>query len=96
MDTGKPRFQLGQVVLTRGVNDLVARNDNFAKFVMECLPRHASGDWGDLGNEDQRANDYALGKYLRIFSAYNHKDKKIWVITEADRSTTMVLFPDEY
>jgi hypothetical protein len=96
MDTGKSRFHLGQVVLTRGVNDLAAENDAFTKFVMESLHRHTTGDWGDLCNEDQRANDYALGKYLRIFSAYNHKDKKIWIITEADRSATTVLFPDEY
>lgn len=89
-------FQLGQVVCTRAVNDALVDNASFAEFVTGCLKRHASGDWGDLGDEDQKENNYALGKYLRLFSAYNYRDKKIWIITESDRSATTILFPNEY
>lgn len=89
-------FVLGHVVCTKGVNDAMADNASFAEFVTGCLKRHASGDWGDLGEQDKRENEYSLGKYLRLFSAYNYHDKKVWVITEADRSATTVLFPDEY
>lgn len=91
------KFPLGQIVMTRGVNDLVATNTEFAKFVTESLRRHASGDWGDLAEEDKRENEYALDKYLRLFSAYEKPPlPKIWIITEADRSVTTILFPEEY
>jgi len=91
------KFPLGQIVMTRGVNDLVAENTEFAKFALESLRRHASGDWGDLGPEDKKENEYALGKHLRLFSAYDkYPLPKIWIITEADRSVTTTLFPEEY
>ena len=91
------RFSLGRVVCTKGVNDVIADDSKFAKFVTESLGRHVSGDWGDLCESDKRENEYALGKYLRLLSSYTYKDnRKIWVITEADRSSTCVLFPKEY
>jgi len=97
METNNPKFNLGRTYLTRGVNDLVAENLEFAKFVMDSLKRHASDDWGDLCEADKRENEYALGKYLRLLSSYTYDDnQKVWVITEADRSVTTILFPDEY
>lgn len=96
------RFKLGQVVMTRGVNDLVADNSEFAEFVMDCIGRHANGDWGDMDPEDKKRNEEALNTGLRLFSAYKddrfpqHGVATIWIITEADRSATTVLFPDEY
>lgn len=92
------KFELGQLVFTRGVNDLVADDAEFAKFVLARLRRHAIGDWGDMCPEDKAENELALKVgYLRIFSAYEAEGlPKIWVITEADRSATTVLFPGEY
>lgn len=91
------KFKMGQIVITRGVNELVATNVEFSKFVTESLGRHSRGDWGDLSEEDKRQNEYALDKYLRLFSAYEKPPlPKIWIITEADRSVTTVLFPEEY
>lgn len=91
------RFPLGQTVMTRGVNDLVAENAVFAKLVTESLVRHATGDWGDLSAEDKEENDLGLKEGLRLLSAYETGSlPKIWIITEADRSVTTVLFPDEY
>ena len=90
-------FPLGQLVFTRGVNDLVADNKEFAVFVLTSLQRHARGDWGDLPEEDKKENEYSLTRYLRILSAYEqHGLPKIWIITEADRSVTTILFPEEY
>lgn len=89
-------FVLGHIFCTRGVNDVLADNASFAEFVTSCLKRHAAGDWGDLDEQDKRENEYAIGKYLRLFSSYNYSDKKTWIITEADRSVTTILFPDEY
>ncbi len=91
------RFPLGQTVMTRGVNDLVAENVAFAKLVTDSLVRHATGDWGDLSAEDKAENDRSLQEGERLLSAYKSEGlPKIWIITEADRSATTVLFPDEY
>ena len=91
------KFCLGRLLMTRGVNDSVAENLEFAKFVMDSLKRHSKGDWGEVGREDHNENARALVEGNRLFSAYKEEDKpKIWIITEADRSATTVLFPDEY
>ena len=91
------RVPLGQLVMTRGVNDRVADDTQFAKLVTESLGRHAKGDWGDLCQEDKQENELSLKKGFRLLSAYERNGlPKIWIITEADRSATTVLFPDEY
>ena len=91
------KFPMGQLVLTRGVYDLSTSNPSFHSFVQESLNRHANGDWGDLYEEDKRENEIALKEGFRILSAYEREGlPKIWIITEADRSATTVLFPDEY
>lgn len=91
------KFHLGQMVMTRGVNDFVAENTAFARFVAESLRRHAQGDWGDLSEADKQENEFSLKADLRLLSAYESAGlPKIWIITEADRSATTVLFPEEY
>ena len=90
------KFSLGKVVWTRHINDCVSESAPFAKYVLECLKRHSNCDWGELSTEDKKENDYSLDKNLRLLSSYQHNDWKIWIISEADRSTTTVLFPDEY
>lgn len=87
-------FELGQLLATPGVLGAVeASGDD----LMSYIARHASGDWGIVDKDDQRANDRALKDGTRLLSAYLLKDgTKIWVITEADRSATTVLLPDEY
>lgn len=92
------KLKLGFMVFTQGVNNRVAEDTNFARFVTRSMKRHANSDWGDLCNEDKELNDQALNEYnLRILSAYEADNlPKIWIITEWDRSVTTVLFPDEY
>lgn len=90
-------FKAGKLLFTRGVNDLIADNTEFTKFVLNSIRRHCSGDWGDLGPSDKAANNLAIGEGTRLFSAYEQSSlPKIWIITEADRSATTVLFPSEY
>jgi len=93
------KFPLGKLVWTRYINDAIADNAPFAEFVMGSLKRHCAGDWGELDVEDKKANDIALQQGGRLFSAYiqhGKKDSKVWIITEADRSVTTILFPGEY
>ena len=90
------KFKLGQIVMTRRVNDLVAEDEGFAKFVWDSLKRHAMGDWGDLSEEDKKENEFSLDKNLRLLSAYETGPRKIWIITESNREVSTILFPEEY
>lgn len=58
--------------------------------------RHLSGDWGDVDAADATANEHALTHGERILSSYAVKGERLWVLTEADRSSTTVLTPGEY
>ena len=85
-----------QLELTIGFNDSVQNDEKFSHFVFSSIRRHLQGDWGDLCKEDWEENELSLREGFRVLSAYNYNDEKIWIITEADRSVTTVLFPSEY
>ena len=84
---------LGKVVATPGALKLLlqAGEDPF-----DYLARHATGDWGNLGAFDRRQNEIALRIGERIFSSYETTAGRCWVITEADRSVTTILLPEDY
>ena len=86
-------FPLGRVVMTRGaLNALVVAGQDPA----ELLDRHRSGDWGDVPPEDAAENRRSLRHGWRIMSSYPVGDGQVWIITEADRSSTCFPLPDEY
>jgi len=93
-------FKLGRIVVTKEVDELMKQSPMFNRFTMVSLARYANGDWGDSSDEDKAANDAAIDSGERIFASYGHekskKHKKIWIITEADRKVTTILFPDQY
>jgi hypothetical protein len=61
------------------------------------LVRHANGDWGEVDEHDRKANEYAVKHGLRVLSVYRLcTGARIWIITEADRSSTTILLPSEY
>jgi hypothetical protein len=87
-------FPLGQTVITPGA--LSAFEDS-KQVPLDYLQRHAGGDWGDLTEEDKSENELSLKSGFRLLSAYRlNSGMKIWVITEADRSVTTILLPEEY
>lgn len=67
-----------------------------AAFLAGCVERHFSGDWGEVCDEDKATNDDALDNGGRVLSAYSLRGSRLWIITEADRTTTTVLTPEEY
>lgn len=89
--TGRVCFPLGQVVITANASQRLISEE-----VLSALRRHASGDWGDLCAEDALMNDDALHHGGRLFSAYGSDEHRFWIITEADRSVTTVLLPQDY
>lgn len=89
---GNAKFSPGMVVATPGVLAAIPQPE-----IQRALARHYSGDWGDVCTDDAQANEQALADGTRILSAYHTSDgTKFWVITEADRSSTCVLLPEEY
>lgn len=90
--TNSRRVKLGTTVITRGANETLIPED-----MLHAVSRHERCDWGDICEEDRRANDEALVEGTRLLSAYRDGNgTRFWVITEADRSATTVLLPDEY
>lgn len=90
----KPLFALGRVVATPGAIELM---DQHGAAPSDLLDRHIRGDYGDVCEEDKAANDEAIEQGERILSSYTIADEsKLWIITEADRSSTCLLLPSEY
>jgi len=86
-------FSLGRTVATRGALQFVEQHgiDHVA-----LIFRHASGDWGDLDKDDVKANQDAVAYGGRIFSSYVFPQGKLYILTEADRSSTCLMCAEEY
>lgn len=83
---------LGNVVITPNALGQLTPAD-----IQLGLQRHQSGDWGDLGEADRKENDNALCNGTRLLSSYRtNSGVTFWIITEADRSATTLLMPDDY
>jgi hypothetical protein len=88
------RFNPGQVVATPSALAAFAAS---GESLLTYLQRHLAGDWGDVSDPDVYENEYSLGHDLRLLSSYKLKSgQRIWIITEADRSSTCILLPEEY
>lgn len=86
------QIRLGRVVAAPGILDAVSREE-----LLAALNRHQHCDWGEVPASDWAANDRALTRRERILSAYYADNQtKFWIITEADRSATTLLLPEEY
>jgi hypothetical protein len=94
LNESKVLFLLGKVYLTIGAREALEESNQTA---IEFLARHQSGDWGDICGDDRRENELSVKERFRILSSYKtSKDVKLWLISEADRSSTTLLLPEEY
>lgn len=89
----KPRFKLGVLVATPAVIELLAAA---GVPVWSLVSRHVSGDYGEVDEHDRQANEDAIATGERILSAYTVAAERVWVLTEADRSSTCVLLASQY
>ena len=87
------RFELGRVVATPAA---LAVLEEAVVEPVELLRRHHAGDWGFVPAEDARENERSVQRGYRIISSYPVGEEKVWIITEADRSSTCLLLPSEY
>ena len=87
-----PKFPMGQILITRNALNRIGLEES-----AKGLARHAVGDWGEIKEFDHRANETALRERHRLLSVYwTAEDVKFYIITEADRSYTTVLLPEDY
>ena len=90
--TTQKRFPLGRIVITSNALDRINPHD-----VAASLRRHAHGDWGDLDVHDVQLNELSLKEGSRLLSVYADREGvKFWIITEADRTLTTILLPEDY
>ncbi len=95
-------FSMGAMYLSSGIHLACSEHDRFHHFIMHCIHRHHSCDWGELDAEDYVSNLQALSCGARLFSAYDVPEdlrsahRRVWIITEHDRSATTILLPGEY
>jgi hypothetical protein len=90
----KPLFDLGQLVATPGA---LAALEKAGQNPMDFFSRHVTGDWGELSEDDRKENQLSLEKGFRLLSSYKtNAGDRVWVITEANRSHTTILLPEEY
>jgi len=93
-NTHRQHFALGQTYITPGAEEALMIAGQTA---LEFLRRHMSGDFGELSEDDLRENYLSLKEGFRLLSAYRTaKGQKLWIITEADRSSTTILLPSDY
>jgi hypothetical protein len=86
------KFRLGQIVATPNALEHLNQAD-----ILTGIQRHQAGDWGEVCEEDQQENELSLKQGFRLLSAYRTTNgTKFWIITEADRSVTTVLLPEDY
>ena len=94
MTQARKQFSLGRLLATPGA---LSALEDAGQAPAEFLARHCAGDWGDVDAADAAENDLSIADGFRILSDYKTcKGVKLWVITEADRSATTILLPDEY
>ena len=86
------KFKTGRIVTTVNALNTLTQDD-----ILSGLLRHVTGDWGDLNEDDRKENDLALERGTRLLSAYQTGNGvKFWIITEAGRTATTVLLPEDY
>lgn len=87
----EPKFPTGEVAITPHALEVITLEE-----LISGLQRHVQGDWGNVYPDDAVMNDEALLHGNRILSVYGKGKSRFWIITEADRSATTILMPDDY
>ena len=86
------KFRLGKIVSTPNALAQLSQDD-----ILLGIKRHQAGDWGEVPVGNSAANERALIEGTRLWSVYRAANgTKFWLITEADRSATTVLLPEDY
>ena len=86
------KFRLGRIVSTPNALSQLTQDD-----ILLAIKRHQAGDWGEVDEHDREENELSLKQGFRLLSVYHSANgTKFWIITEADRSVTTLLLPEDY
>ena len=93
-----PGFEIGRTVHTPLISNRMSEDTKFHIFIATCINRYLCYEWGKISDEEKKQNKYAVENGERIFAAYEYPKTKemIYIITEADRSATTIMFASEY
>ena len=95
----RKRLEIGAMTMSKGVAAKMRGAEGrspFVKDVLTAMARYIASDWGEVSEEDRQTNEKAIEHGGRVFASYTADGQKVWVITEADRKSTAILFPEEY
>ena len=85
----KKKFDTGEILITTNAQEKLHNEDVFL-----ALERHLNGDWGDCN--DANLSYAAVINGGRLLSVYHDSNgAKFWIMTEADKSKTTVLLPED-
>lgn len=96
MVTTPVKFSSTHVCVTASVNARFDECTAFRLWMMDCLNRHFSGDYGEISEADKKLNNDAVKDHSQVMSVYLNGSETIWIITDAGNEVTTVLFPSEY
>lgn len=91
-----PRFQIGKLIITNGIQNIINEDPSFQYELVNYLNRYLNEDWGILCDSDKQMNEAAIKTNERILASYDTTKGNIYVITERDRSCTTILLRNEY
>lgn len=91
-----PRFQLGKLVMTSGIRNIINEKPSYQYELVNYLNRYMNEDWGDLCDDDKQMNEDAIRNNERLLASYVTSGGNIYIITERDRSYTTILLRSEY
>lgn len=91
-------FNMGRTVLAPSISNRMIEDTEFHNFIAICINRYLCYEWGKISDEEKEQNKYAIKNSERIFAAYEYPKTKetIYIITEADRSVTTIMFASDY
>jgi len=89
-------MKIGNLYMTRNINDKMANDSAFAKFILNAILKYKNQDWGDTCLEDKKLNNKAVNTDNQIVAKYKYKNNSIFIITEWNKEYTTILFCDEY
>lgn len=89
-------MKINKLYMTRSINDNIAENSDFSKFICDSIGKYNEQNWGEVSQEDRELNDIAVNSENRIIAKYSYRERSIFIITEWDKKYTTILFVEEY
>lgn len=90
--------EVGEMAMSPGLADALQGDKQLSTDVHIAWQKYLQCDWGNLGEDDKEMNNNAVEDpgSDRILARYPTSQGDIYIITEQDRSFTLIMFCNEY